>query len=285
MKKTAFFILLFSLALAMSSALSAPVYLDTEPPISMDDDTFEIICLNLGRSNDAFLLRNKGMTMLIDGGQQAAKGVLLAQLEAEEVQHFDYILNTHPHDDHTDGIYAVLQGEYTVDHLFVAYHDTYRNPWHLRLIEMAQTQAIPHSLLSDGDVFMFGDVRVEVMRGPTTAGVNGHSIATRFVYKEATALFMADVSGIGQQDILDRYESQLDADILKVGHHGLNRQVPGFLSIVSPELAIITSRKSNQTIVVPQLEKAEIPIYYITRGNIHLVSDGEAWYARQEGAK
>ena len=84
-------------------------------------------------------------------------------------------------------------------------------------------------------------------------------------------------------EILQKYsKSELDADVLKVGHHG-SRTSSGedFLDAVTPDYAVISCGAGNEyghphSETLEKLAEREIPIYRTDeRGTIVLHTDGQ----------
>jgi len=75
---------------------------------------------------------------------------------------------------------------------------------------------------------------------------NDKSIISYFIYDDQTYLWMGDASRTIEKRLLHQYPN-LEADILKVGHHGSKTSsLPDFLYHVHPQLALISSGKGNR---------------------------------------
>ena len=114
----------------------------------------------------------------------------------------------------------------------------------------------------------------------TYSDVNEMSLAVRIEYGETSFLFMGDAGEISEDDILEA-EIDIDADLLKVGHHGSNGSTgTEFLQAVSPDYAVISCGKDNSYghphyKVLERLSQAGSVVYRTDiSGNIVIVSDG-----------
>lgn len=69
--------------------------------------------------------------------------------------------------------------------------------------------------------FDFEDVKIKVL-GPVAEyeDLNDMSVVLRVEYKENSFLFMGDAETSAEKGLLMQNEEALDADVLKVGHHG-----------------------------------------------------------------
>ena len=78
--------------------------------LNVSDDTeenFRITILDVGQGDAAFIECNNEY-MFIDGGPVSASSIVYSFLENREIKYIDYIINTHPDDDHVGGLAAVL---------------------------------------------------------------------------------------------------------------------------------------------------------------------------------
>jgi beta-lactamase superfamily II metal-dependent hydrolase len=64
---------------------------------------------------DSILITMDGKNILIDGGPTAAGSTLLGYLSSANVTHLDFMIATHPHEDHIGGLIAVMESTITVD--------------------------------------------------------------------------------------------------------------------------------------------------------------------------
>lgn len=83
--------------------------------------------------------------------------------------------------------------------------------------------------------------------------------------------------------LADTPETELRADVLKVGHHGSkNSTLPDFLAAVRPRMAIISAGEENpyghpSPALLERLQSAGVSVYRTDRdGAVRIVSDGEA---------
>ena len=72
------------------------------------------------------------------------------------------------------------------------------------------------------------------------------SLGSQVTAGGTTALFTGDAEADVETEIMKTYGDRLDADILKVGHHGSSGSTTGeWLSAVSPRFASISCGKNN----------------------------------------
>lgn len=96
-------------------------------------------------------------------------------------------------------------------------------------------------------------------------------------------MLSGDINGYTQHWLLDNYPSEtFKCDIYKVAHHGETQTVAEFLDAMDPGVAIITYPKGYTESADKQLNRRNIPRYYISQGTIRLQTDGNQWYIWQE---
>ena len=79
---------------------------DTKPTGEVPELTVHFI--DVGQA-DAILIESEGKFMLVDGGNNEDKEVVLDYLDAAGVTRLEYIVGTHPHEDHIGALDDVIE--------------------------------------------------------------------------------------------------------------------------------------------------------------------------------
>lgn len=204
--------------------------------------------ISVGKA-DSILVQCGSDAMLVDGGTADRGKTVAAYLKHRGITQLNYIINTHPDDDHVGGL-AYILSHFTVQQ-FIApaipeslipatqeYANTYQ-----ALAEAGLKAYAPKA----GEIFSLGALTVQVL-GPVREGdsTNNNSIVLRLGYEKIHFLLMGDAEKEEEADLLAA-GFDLSANVLKVGHHGSNTSTTQpFLSAVSPqEAAISVGRDSN----------------------------------------
>ena len=142
-----------------------------------DGSSFTIYFIDVGQADAALVLCDDA-AMLIDGGNKEDSSLIYTYLKNLAVDHLDYIVCTHPHEDHIGGLPAALNVA-TVDHALcpVTFYDSDRFEAFATYLERA---GVPITVPSPGDSFPLGSAAVEVL-GPAavTDDLNNSSIVLR----------------------------------------------------------------------------------------------------------
>jgi len=201
-----------------------------------------------------------GQTMLIDTGMAAYAPVLVENLHRLGVKKLDYLVISHPHDDHAYG--ALTEGgildSFPVGKAFCngAYNSNWSDPQALE--KALRKHDVPWQAWRKGDSLDIGPVHASVLwpteaEGQTytrTEDINDSSLVLRFDYGEFSALFTGDIYRTAEWKLLEQDSAALDVDLLKIPHHGNQTSSSAdFAAAVSPELAVATGRLAMTTTI------------------------------------
>lgn len=248
---------------------------ENEPPAPPENSTFQVDFLDVGQA-DAALIECDGHHMLIDGGNVSDSSFIYSYLQNRSIQHLDYIIGTHPHEDHIGGLAGALS--YASADVVYSPVLTYDSEAFSNFKAKADENGglrVPEA----GDTFYLGSAMVEILGLNAGESVNDSSIILKITYGETSFLFTGDAEYKAEQAVVDR---DLSATVLKVGHHGSDTSTSYyFLREVMPQCAVISSAQDNQydhpsEIVLSRLRDAEVKVYRTDmQGEITCVSDGK----------
>lgn len=231
------------------------------------DGKLHIDFLDVGQGDSALVTMPDGTTLLIDGGGRpnfsSAEGdgsgveeekfghetrtigeaVVSEHLWWRGLDAVDYILATHSHADHLDGLNDVARN-FRVRSALVA-----RAPgWDHEFQKFAGTlslRRIPLSLIGAGDVLHFGPVNAKVLWPPASNNVNAtsrnnDSVALRLEFGANAVLLTGDIESGAEKAILENREN-LRVNVVKVAHHGSKTSSTfPFVVETSPAIAVIS---------------------------------------------
>lgn len=251
------------------------------PEAAGEDSRFEVHFIDVGQA-DAALVLCDGKSMLIDGGNRNDSSLIYSYLKERGIDRLDYVVCTHPHEDHAGGLAGALN--YAKAGVAYAPVEDYDNVVFGNFKKYLEKQGVTVTVPSAGETFGLGSAEVSVI-GPTgnEAGgnVNNTSIVLRVVYGETSFLFTGDAEREEEQAILEAgYEIQ--STVLKVGHHGgATSTTYPFLRETAPEYAVISVGAGNSyghptEDVLSRLRDADVQVYRTDRqGTVICKSDGQ----------
>ena len=114
--------------------------------------------------------------------------------------------------------------------------------------------------------------------------INNNSLVCKLIYKNFSMLFTGDIEEVAEKAILSKYvnnQELLNADILKVAHHGSKTSsIKEFINTVSPKYAVIGVGKDNKfghpsENTLKTLENGQVKIFRTDiSGEIMIITDG-----------
>jgi competence protein ComEC len=167
----------------------------------------------------------------------------------EGIHHIDAIVLSHPHGDHVGGCRPVLD-KIRVDEIADS-GQTYGGHAYHDCLDMARADGVPivhpragmTMRTDDGLVFTFIGPSLPFIGGKNA--INDNSVAFILQYRSFRMLFTGD-AGIAAERRFLAEGVDLNADVLKVGHHGsAYSSSPEFIAAVRPRFAIISVGRNN----------------------------------------
>ncbi|MFR5853401.1 MAG: MBL fold metallo-hydrolase [Lachnospiraceae bacterium] len=142
---------------------AAQVYEQEMPADWQEKDVLRITAFAVGEG-DALLLQCGGESMMVDGGPKPFRDPMKAAMEQRGIRHFKYLLNTHSHDDHIDGLYYLMLNGFTADEYLHPYTEWWARAdkeLHGRTIQLTEKLGIPNRQVGEGDTLTLGGAELE----------------------------------------------------------------------------------------------------------------------------
>ena len=256
-------------------------------PAHGDGKTLVATFLDVGQGDSEVVETPSGKTVLIDAGPPGAEQTILAFLRARGVQRLDYVVASHPHEDHIGGMAAVLDAlpfGPVIDAAFDVHHeiqDSCLSAIRSHGARLLRGRAGDHFTI-DSQVSM--DVlapRNPLFSESDTDWINNNSVAVRITYGRTRLLFLGDMEAEERQRLYDD-GADLRADVLKAAHHGSrNGTDPDLLARVHPQAVVMSCGAANDyghphLQALQALESANVPFFRTDlNGTVSLTCDSE----------
>ena len=235
-----------------------------------DRQSIEVHAIDVGQG-DAIAIRSpRGRWALIDAGPRserydAGQSRVLPFLLRSGVRELELMVLTHPHLDHVGGALAVarsLPPAYLID------PDSARNAQGAldSLGRHIRKQWLP---ARPGTRLTIDSMRIEVLYPDATSldgsmDPNDNSVVVRLAYGRFVALFTGDAPA-WVEELLISQSHNLDADVVKAGHHGSTTSTSqAWLEVTTPSFALVSAGRGNRyghpaAEVLDRLQRAGVP--------------------------
>jgi len=244
----------------------------------VDKENLKIHYIDVGQG-DSELIQVDGKNILIDAGTSDKKA--LNYLKSIGITSIDYVIATHPHEDHIGSIDDVINN-FNIGTFYApkiaATTKTYEN-----MVKALKSKNLKINVPKVGEELSIGKASLTFLAPNNSKyeDMNNYSVVIKLKYGNNSFIFMGDAEDVSEKEILGK---QLDirADVLKVGHHGSHSSTTqAFLDQVNPKYAVISCEKGNDyghphKETIDKLNGKNINVFRTDlQGTIIATSDGE----------
>jgi competence protein ComEC len=226
-------------------------------------EILQVTFLDIGQGDAILIEAPGGQAMLVDAGPavrpdprsgrpgyDAGADVVLPALSDRGIRRLEYLLLTHPDQDHAGGGAAVLEG-IPVSTLLRSGEDP-NVKGYTEALAIAAAKHIPVRGPVAGERILLGpEVALDVLNPPpvpytgTRSDTNSNCVVLRLRYRLVSMLLTCDMEAGVEADLLAG-GTDLRADVLKVAHHGSGASsTAAFLAAVQPTLAVVSAGNGN----------------------------------------
>jgi competence protein ComEC len=245
--------------------------------------------LDVGQGDAAVIYFPRGKVMVLDGGGSPdgsfdpGERIVAPYLWKTKRKRIDFLVNSHPHPDHLQGLLFLL--------------DNFEIGQVWKNAGKAEDSLLTQNFLTRADGRLqimgrgrvpreIGGVRTEFLHPPLKRKKgpifkeNDASLVIKLTYGGVSFLFTGDVELAAEQEIL-RTKANLQSTVLKVPHHGSKTSsTQKFVEKVRPKFAVFTVKSGGRQrlpypAVLERYKRLGVKTYYTDRdGAIIFVTDG-----------
>lgn len=260
------------------------------------DNNLHVSFLDVGEGDAIFIQTPAHQDILIDGGP-APQAVSLGLGEKMPFwdRTLDLLILTHPHADHLTGLVEVLQRYDAKQVLSADLADN--SPIYKEWLKIIKEKNIKYTVTQAGQqIDLGGGVMISVLNPMeplltgTESDIDNNGIVLRLSMGKVSFLLTADIWRDAEWELIAQ-RADLSSTVLKVAHHGSETSTTSeFLSVVNPQLAIISVGKDNKfglpddEIIRRLSEKVGAENIYRTdeHGAIEFITDGQRLWVETE---
>ena len=237
-------VLLICLCLLVVGCANPFVESDDKTSVStFSGDTLRVNYIDVGQGDSIFIQLPNKETMLIDAGEAYEADNVINYLNNLGIKKIDYVVGTHPHTDHIGGLEEVIN-TFDVGAIYMPKVSSNSKTFE-DLLTTISNKGLKVKTAKSGVVVLDEDnLKLEFIapNSDNYSNLNNYSAVLKLTYLDNTFLFMGDAETLSEDEIT----SDVDADVIKVGHHGSDSSSSvEFVKKVSPEYAIIMVGEGN----------------------------------------
>ena len=250
----------------------------------------EVVTLDVGQGDAAFVRFPDNRTLLVDGGVQrtyyddkkqrwvdydVGKRVIEPYLDFRGIRRLDMVVLTHPDVDHGGGLGHILEN-FEVGRVLGISDAPLNSETHRRLHAIVNANDIPYAFPYAGTIELTQTATLNLLHPMDAASTdlldqdrNDDSLVMQLRYGEVNILFTGDIGKAAEARLIASGQD-FRSEILKVPHHGSRTSSSAaFIAAVAPRYAIFSLGQSSQY----QFPHADVVARYRARGCVQLRTD------------
>lgn len=238
--------------MCLLSALTVLVTIAILPEVrTCPRGTVRVAFLDVGEG-DSSVIEFGVRRVVIDTGETGASGrgsQLGEYLEARGARCVDFLILSHPHDDHFGDAVEILERVHVG--AVVGTEPAWKSTGYARLLEKIRALRIPYYIPATGDTLSADGVCLFFFNPAGHRGArpteNDFSLAVKFLAGDLSVLYPGDAQASTERKLMEVAPRLLPSRVLKLGHHGSKTSTgPRFLSLVNPRIAVISCERAGR---------------------------------------
>lgn len=242
-------------------------------------DTIELHFIDVGQADCILIISGSG-SMLVDGGNNADADTVVNYLRNKGIAKLDFVIGTHPHEDHIGGLDAVIDN-FEAGRVIMPRVQSNTRTFE-DVLEAIARKGLKITSPVPGTEYSLGKAKFTILapNSEKYGDTNEYSVVIKLEFGNTSFLLTGD-AGIPSENEMLSEGYDLQSTVLKVGHHGSKTSTSReFILAVRPQYAVISVGKNNSyghpaEETLTRLREAGIVIYRTDEsGTIVVTSDG-----------
>jgi competence protein ComEC len=255
----------------------------------LPDGKLSIMAIDIGQGDATLIKFPNNQTALVDAGNATqsfdnGEMIIYPLFNRLGIDSIDYGFITHVDADHYRGFLSLFK-KGIIKKIFKPSLETDLEK-DVRLDSLIRSIQIPLEYYHN-NLFEFGSVKFYVLNDSIETkklnlSTNDNSGIFKIIFGKTSFLLTGDAGFKTEEYLIDRFDSFLESDVLKIGHHGSKHSTSvEFLEVVDPEYGLISAGVINKfnhptTEVLERLKSKNIKIQRTDlSGAVIYISDGK----------
>ena len=247
-KKRLIFLLIVAVLIitAGCASLNAPEEHKGVQSTAPETGVLKVHFIDVGQADCILAQLPGGQNMLVDAGNNGDGDNVVYYLQSAGVKKIDYLVGTHPHEDHIGGLDTVINN-YEIGKVYMP-RVTHNTKTYRDVLDALKNKGLKITPARAGvEILNEGGVTATILSPHSSSyeGFNDYSAVIKLAFDGVSFLLTGDAEELPEKEILAA-GTDLIADVLKIGHHGSRTSTTtAFLEAVSPKYAVICVGKDN----------------------------------------
>ena len=218
----------------------------TEETTDGTGDIMRVSYIDVGQGDSEFIELPDGKTLLIDAGTNESGDDVVEYIKSLGYTSIDYVVGTHPHEDHIGGLDDVIN-TFDIGDIYLPKASADTKTFEDVMDAITAKNYIVYTAHAGVTIDKDESKNLSVYMVAPVSGeydeLNNFSAVIKIVYGDTSFLFTGDAEELAENEITD----DVSADVLKVGHHGSTTSTSqAFLDKVNPSIAVISCGAGNK---------------------------------------
>lgn len=213
---------------------------------TIDEGTLAVRFVDVGQGDCEIIQIPDGRNIIIDGGPNSSAQSLISEINEYGIKRFDYVIATHPHEDHIGGLDEVIKN-FEIGEVYMPKISANTSSF-TNLVSEIKSKNVKTNVAKAGVVIIDEDNITAEFLAPNSDNyedTNNYSAVLKFTYNGISFLFTGDAEKESEFEMLEN-NANLSSCVLKVGHHGSTTSTTNqFLRAVYPKIAVIEVGDDN----------------------------------------
>ena len=203
--------------------------------------------INVGQG-DSILINVNNKNLLIDSGPKDSQNDLLNYLDNLNIHSLDYVIATHPHEDHIGNMSKIIEKYNVIS--FYSPKVSHTSKCFEDMITSLRNKNLKINIIKAGTSSInLGPNTLVTVYSPINKiyddNYNNYSPIIKIQFGKTSFMFTGDAEELVEKQVV-KNNKNLKANVLKIGHHGSSTSsCKEFIDAVNPSVFIISVGKFN----------------------------------------